>query len=110
MDLETQIQSLISSFIYGMYLSLIYNLSYKYLYSKNIIIKILTNFIYMIVNVITYFTILKLINEGIVHPYFLISLLMGFLVGNKTTKKIRTKKVDKRKKSVIILADRGCEC
>lgn len=98
MDLETQIQSLISSFVYGMYLSLTYNLLYRYLYSNHIVVKIIMNSAYTIINVLVYFIMLRLINEGIVHPYFLISLLIGFITGNKTTKKIRTKPVDKTNK------------
>ncbi len=96
MNLETQIQSLISSFVYGLYLSLIYNIFYKYLYHKKIIIKVISNFLFTIINVSAYFFILMLINKGSIHIYFLISLIGGFLVGNKTTKKIRTKVVDKK--------------
>ncbi len=97
MNLEIQIQSLISSFVYGLYISLMYNIFYKYLYSKKVIIKVLLNCLFTIINSLTYFFILMLINKGTIHIYFLISLISGFLIGNKSTKKIRTKVVDKKK-------------
>ncbi len=97
MNLEIQIQSLISSFVYGLYLSLIYNIFYKYLYNKNIIINLISNLLFTIINVSSYFFILILINKGTIHIYFLISLISGFLIGNKSTKKIRIKVVDKKK-------------
>ncbi len=98
MNLEIQIQSLISSFVYGLYLSLIYNIFYKYLYNKNIIINLISNLLFTIINVSSYFFILILINKGTIHIYFLISLICGFLVGNNTTKKIRTKTIRKKNK------------
>lgn len=95
MNLETQIQSLIASFIFGMFFSLTYNTLHKYLYVHNLLIKIFNNFIYIIVNVTIYFITLQLINNGIIHPYFLISSLLGFIIGNKTTKKVRSKQKQK---------------
>lgn len=96
MNLEIQIQSLISSFVYGLFLSLLYNIFYKYLYHKKTIINLISNFLFTILNVLFYFFMLMLINKGILHVYFLISLISGFLLGNKTTKKIRTKDIEKR--------------
>lgn len=101
MNLELQIQSLISSFVYGMYLSLTYNLLYKYLYANINVVKIITNALYTIINVIIYFLLLQFINEGIVHPYFLICLLIGFIIGNRTTRKIRTKPLKRKEKKSI---------
>lgn len=98
MDLETQIQSLITSFVYGMYLSLAYNIVYKYLYSDKILIKIIANLIFTITHSIIYFIFMKLINEGIIHVYFVILLIIGFIIGNKKTKSVRT--ISKKQKEI----------
>lgn len=90
MDLEIQLQSLITSLIYGMYLSLIYNILYKYLYSNNIFIKITWNIMFSVIHALIYFQFMKLINEGIIHIYFIVLLIIGFIIGNKKTKLIRT--------------------
>ncbi len=90
MNLEIQIQSLISSLVYGMYLSLIYNISYKFLYSYQIIPKLICNGLFTIIHTIIYFILLEFVNEGTVHIYFIGCLIIGFLIGNHTTKKVRT--------------------
>lgn len=91
MDLEIQIQSLISTCVYGMFLSFTYNLLYRFLYTKNKVMLVLNNFIYMIFNVFLYFTMLMLINNGVVHVYFLLMTFLGFLIGNSKCKNIRSK-------------------
>jgi len=96
MILEIQIQSLLSSFIFGMFFSLTYNILYKYLYACNLIMKIFNDIVYVMVNLVFYFIMLKLINNGIIHPYFLISALIGFFIGNKNTKKVRTLPKEKK--------------
>lgn len=99
MNLEIQIQSLVSSLVYGMYLSLLYNLMYKYLYNNNFFIKIIFNIIYVAINSLLYFFILILISEGNIHIYFIIMLAIGFILGNRKTKKIRTKPAVRKIKS-----------
>lgn len=89
MNLEIQIQSLIVSFIYGMFSSLIYNFIYPVLYSKNKVIKIITNLLYSFLIYSLFFNLLYLINNGVVHIYFVLLFIMGFIIGNMKTKKIR---------------------
>jgi len=91
MDLELQIQSLITSFIFGLFLSFLFNLLYKFLFSKKTFFKIITNAIFVFSNTILYFFLLKKVNNGIVHLYFIIALIIGVFIGNKNTKKIRKK-------------------
>lgn len=93
MDLETQIQSLIISFVYGMYISLTFNLLYKYLYINIKILKITLDIAYVFINVFIYFYLLLNINNGNVHPYFVGLLILGFITGNKKTKLIRKNKI-----------------
>ena len=99
MNLKLQIQTLISCFLFGMIFSFTYNIMYKYLYINNKILRVINNFIYILINSILYFYILYLINCGVVHPYFLLITLIGFITGNHKTKKVRTKVNPNKKNS-----------
>lgn len=92
MLLNTQLQSLFFCFIYGLFFSVIYNISYKYLYGRKIVYKLVTSFLFVTDNVLLFYIILVRINHGIIHPYFILMLLLGFLLGNIWTKKLRMKK------------------
>ena len=89
MDLEIQIQSIVFSFVFGLFLSLIYNLFYFFLYNNFLILKILSNIIYSISMSLLYFNINYLINSGIIHPYFIFLIIIGFILGNFKTRIIR---------------------
>ena len=94
MNLEIQIQSLIFSFIFGMFFSLMYNTFYRLLFCGNKLKRIIINLIFDIIIFGIYFLCLKVINSGIVHLYFLISLILGFIIGNIKTKKVRGYKLE----------------
>lgn len=94
MVLEIQIQSLIFSFVFGLFFSLVYNLIYKHLYSGRLIFRVFINLIFVITNIIIYFIFLKIMNNGIIHTYFLIMLIIGFIVGNIKTRVIRKYKLE----------------
>lgn len=51
------------------------------MFSKNKIYKIFFTFIYILDATLLYFIIIKKINNGIVHLYFLLFIGLGFLVG-----------------------------
>ena len=88
--LNIQIKSIIYSFIYGCIFSLLLNINYKYIYYSKGIKKILINVFFIIDNVLLYFLILRYINNGIFHFYFLLSIILGFILVNyMTTKKIK---------------------
>ena len=89
MDLEIQIQSLIFSLVFGMFFSLIFNLMYKHLFRGKKVFRLFTNMLFVIFNVLLYFGILSIINDGIIHTYFMLMVVVGFIIGNKKTKKIR---------------------
>ena len=100
MSLEVQIQTLIFSFVFGLFFSCLLNLNYRYLLQGKIGFKIIINILFVLDMVFLYFILLKLINNGILHLYLFICLLLGFLVGIKKTKKLRycfTKKKEKQK-------------
>jgi len=89
MNLEIQIQSLIFSFVFGIFFALEFNLIYRYLFSIVSFIKIIINIVFVNINAIVYFYLLYIINGGIIHLYFIIMLVLGFVMGNKKTRKIR---------------------
>ncbi len=104
MNIKIQIISIIFSFVFGIIFSLLTNLNYKYLFSKNKVYKVFFTFIYILDATLLYFIIIKKINNGIVHLYFLLFIGLGFLVGllrlTKYTNKLKKclKSVKLRKK------------
>lgn len=82
MNLKLQIITLIFSFLYGIFFGILLNINYKFLYSNKKILKILANMLFIIFNVLVYFIVLRKINNGIFHPYFVIMLTLGFLTLN----------------------------
>lgn len=90
-ELSIQIKSIIFSFLYGMFFSVLLNINYKYLYNTKKYIKILMNIIFIIDNVLLYFLILIKINNGIIHYYFVLSIFLGFITINKKLSKIYDK-------------------
>lgn len=91
MSLIVQIQSLFYSFLYGLFASILFNLCYKGLFYKNIIIRVLFNLIFCITLYVLYFYLLYKINNGILHLYFFITLYLGFYIYNRLFVKIRVK-------------------
>jgi len=89
MLLEIQLQSLIYSFVYGYFFSIVLNLNYKYLFNSKAIIKVIINILFIIDNVFLYYILLRKINNGIVHYYFIIMIFLGFIFCNYFSKKIR---------------------
>jgi len=94
MTLEIQIQSLIFSLVFGMFFALMYNLFYKHLFRGKIVVRVLINLIFILCNTILYFLMLKIINNGIMHSYFIMMVVLGFILGNIKTKKIRKYKLE----------------
>ena len=78
MNLDTQISTLLVSFLYGMAFSFLVSVNYKYLYHKKILLRILFTFLFIFANVLIYFIILRKINQAILHPYSLGMILVGF--------------------------------
>lgn len=89
MSLEVQFQTFIYSFFFGTFFSFMFNLNYRVLFSSRGIFKIIINVLFIVIHVLLYFIFLKMINSGVLHIYFLLFILIGFLFGNFYTKKIR---------------------
>ena len=87
--LNIQIKSIVFSFLYGVFFSFLLNLNYKFIYYSKGILKILINIFFVVDNVFLYFIILRYINNGIVHFYFLLSLVIGYFSVNKVSSRLR---------------------
>lgn len=87
-SLDIQIKSIIFSFLYGIFFSLLLNVNYKFIFDSKGIKKLLINAFFIIDNVLLYFIILRHINDGIIHFYFLLSLVLGSICVNKVISKI----------------------
>jgi len=80
MNLIVQIISMIFSFLFGIFLYFMFLINYKYLFIKRYKLKMLYYVSIFLFVSIFYFVVLKYINNGILHLYFLLLLIFGFLV------------------------------
>ena len=92
MILKTQILSLLFSFGYGNLVFWLLELNYKLLYEGKIVYRIITSFLFVIFISLLYFICLLKINNGIIHIYFFIVLLTGYMLSFVIYKKINCKK------------------
>jgi hypothetical protein len=88
MDLKIQIISLIFSFLYGIFLYIMFRIIYKCIFLLRKRYQIIFNFIYCIVFSLLYFFLLLFINNGTLHIYFLLLIIFGFLLSYQLLKKI----------------------
>ena len=83
MVLNLQIKALIVSFIYGIIISYLIKLQYKYLFPKKYILQIIVDMLFVFDIFLLYFLILKYINNGAFHIYFLFIIIIGYVLGYK---------------------------
>ena len=89
MSLIIQIQTIFYTFLFGLYFALMFNLLYRVLFGKSIVLNIISNFFFVIINSILYFYILFKVNSGRIHIYLLFIFLISFFLYNLLFKKIR---------------------
>ena len=89
MSLIIQIQTIFYTFLFGLYFALMFNLLYRLLFSNSLILNIISNFLFVIINSILYFYILFKVNSGRIHIYLLFIFLISFFLYNLLFKKIR---------------------
>ena len=80
MILKIQIYSILYSFLYGMNFYALLEVNYKIIYESKLFIKIIYSLLFLLVNTLLYFIILIRINNGIVHIYFLLSIILGYIL------------------------------
>ena len=79
MALQTQIISLLFSFIFGIFFSIFTNLNYRYLFTKKLIFKIIITGVYIIDCSLIYFFLMKKLNQGIINYYFILFVAFGYI-------------------------------
>lgn len=87
MDIDIQIKSILVSLVFGFLFSLLLKINYRYIYKGPAVLRILTNFLFVVDFVLIYFVIIRNINGGVVHPYFLTSIILGFILAETCFKK-----------------------
>ena len=79
MNLKFQLISLFFSFIYGCVFYLLLDLFNRIINKRNIFLKYIMSFIFIIIVALIYFIGLLYINNGYLHVYFLFSIMVGYL-------------------------------
>lgn len=92
MSLSVQIFSFIFSFFYGIFFEILLDLNTKIINSSKLFVKIIGTFLFVLFNSILYFIILMKINNGILHIYFFLCILLGYTLSCKVGKKIFKRK------------------
>lgn len=87
MELSVQLQVLTVSFVYGILFAYLLKTQYKFLFESGKFYKILVTLLFVFDNCLLYFLILRTINNGVFHIYFLFMIVGGVLLGNYLLKK-----------------------
>lgn len=77
--LSVQIPSLLISFIYGIVIYYIINFLYSFICSKKVVLRFTLSFLLILFLGLIYFLILLRVNNGIIHIYFYLFLLGGYI-------------------------------
>ncbi len=100
MPLNTQIISLLFSFIYGIFFSVFLDINHKIIYNSHKIIKLIGTTFVVFLNVLIYFILLLKINNATFHPYELIMIILGYILENIIKNKIK-KIFSKSRKQIV---------
>ena len=80
MSLDIQLYSLVVSFLFGVLLALEFIVFSNVVNNMHFIFKGLLSFVFVMINAIAYFVVLILVNNGILHMYFFISIMCGYFL------------------------------
>ena len=86
MNHKIQLLSLLVSFIYGIFFFFTSLLNYKIIKKYKKTFKYIITFLYMLNIAIIYICLMFKVNNGNVHPYFILLVLCGFILGFKIKK------------------------
>lgn len=89
MNSYVQVISFLVSFIYGIAFYLFARFNKFMLSNKNNVIKLLVTLVFVIDMVILYIYLMYKINFGIIHPYFVLVVILGFFFMLKTYEKCK---------------------
>lgn len=79
-ELNVQLLTFFVSFLYGFWLYIVLEVSYKFLTSSSLMVAVISSFLFVVCNTFLYFIILLYVNNGYVHIYFLICIFLGYLL------------------------------
>ena len=82
MKLDIQMYSFISSFLFGCILFFCLDIFNRLICKVNVALKIIFSFLFVMLLALGYFLMLLFINNGVVHVYFLLMILVGYIFGN----------------------------
>ena len=80
MILGVQVISLLISFCYGIFFCLTLELNSRFIYSSNLFVRIIYSLLFVAFHTLLYFIILMYINNGYIHIYFLLCILLGYFM------------------------------
>jgi len=80
MNIKIQLITIAISFLFGILFSIQLSLNYKLIYSNKKIYKIIFTFLIVLVNTLLYFILLRKFNNGILHIYGIIFIILGFII------------------------------
>ena len=86
MNIKFQVISLLFSFLYGSIIFSLIKKLYRYLTIKKTSKRVLYNLGFSIFISLIYFIIMYFLNNGYIHLYYLLSLVLGILVVYQLTK------------------------
>ena len=92
MVLSVQVISLLVSFLYGIFFYLTLELNFRFIYCSNLFIRIVISFLFVLFHSLLYFLILMRINNGYIHIYFLLCIILGYLMCKVVYKKFVKRK------------------
>jgi hypothetical protein len=87
MVLKIQILSFVVSFCYGIFFYLMLEFCSKFLYSKYLLLRIISSFLFVLFHTVFYFFLLMKINYGYIHVYFFLCILVGYILCKVVYKK-----------------------
>lgn len=104
MNLKLQIISLLFSCLFGIYFFIGLEINDSVVAKAKIKFQILSHFLYVFVNTLLYFILLRKINNAIFHPYEILMIIIGYIVGfylfQYIDKKYHIKEKLQKKKSI----------
>ena len=92
-SLKIQIYTIIFSFLYGIFFSLLIDFNYKFIHSKNKITKYFSTILIILLGVIIYFIGIMKISYGIFHVYSILCILSGYILISFIQGSIAKKKI-----------------
>lgn len=89
MNIIIQLVCIIISFIYGIFIYFFVKLNKKLIYKNNILFQIIYRLVTTFLLVLLYIIIIYKINKGIFHVYFIILIIIGYLFITNNIKKLK---------------------